>query len=93
VVKENGMTIEELDVKLPTMLDSLSLRNRAYQVLYVLGDTPGDVRTLTDGEAACLVGIVQDMLETDEEWSGLQVVIGSAMSMRMLEYVASGSTR
>jgi hypothetical protein len=73
------------------MVDELSLRNRAYQVLYALGDTPGNVRTLTTGEAACLVGLVQDMLEADGEWNDLQVAIGSAMSMSMLTYVATGS--
>ena len=74
-------------------LDSLSLRSRAYQVLYALGETSSTVRTLTDGEAACLVGIVHDMLHEDSEWNDLQVAIGSAMSPRMLEYVASGSMR
>ena|ERR1017187_3328252 len=74
------------------LIDDLSLRNRAYQVLYALGDTSSTVRTLTSGEAQCLVGIVQDLplqlttgIPTD-----LDLFLYQHMSSGMIAYVAGG---
>jgi hypothetical protein len=71
------------------IIDSLSLSNRAYQVLYALGDTSATVRTLAPGEARCLVGIVQDIVERGY-CSTLDMLLGTRMSKGMLLYVAEG---
>ena len=76
------------------MIDDLGLRNRAYQVLYALGDTAATVRTLTSGEAACLVGIVGDLLDERAhpllQWTELDELLYHRMSPRMIQYVAEG---
>lgn len=69
-------------------LDELTVKNRAYQVLYALGDTSWEVRTLTIGEARNLVGIAQDL------WMGrcetaLDIMLLQRMSRGVLEYVGS----
>ena len=73
------------------MIDSLSLRNRAYQVLYALGESSSTVRTLTAGEAACLVGIVQDIGFADRKLTESEHAVLSGMSASMVLYVATGS--
>lgn len=71
------------------IVDHLCLVNRAYQVLYALGDTSSTVRTLTPGEAACLVGIVSDLLDDrHSDWTALDDVLYQAMSPGMILYVA-----
>lgn len=69
------------------VIDHLSLLNRAYQVLYTLGENSSTVRTLDPGEAAALVGIVQDIRErgclTQLDW-----VLQESMSPGMNDYVA-----
>ena len=77
-----GATLPEVYAK--PVVDSLMLRNRAYQVMYALGDT--FPRTLTDGEAACLVGIVQQL--TQEPITMLDRVLLSTMSRGMIAYVS-----
>lgn len=73
------------------MIDSLSLRSRAYQVLYALGADPSTVRTLTTGEASCLVGIVQGMEKDGYSHSRLDTYLFTHMSASMRQYVATGS--
>lgn len=70
------------------IINGLGLSNRAYQVLYALGDTSSTVRTLTSGEAACLVGIVQDLLDTEKPWTELDYILFGRMSRGMIAYVA-----
>jgi hypothetical protein len=70
------------------MIDHLCLANRAYQVLYALGETSSTVRTLEPSEAACLVGIVQDLLAPDKEFTELDCFLFGAMSRGMIAYVA-----
>lgn len=65
------------------IVDSLTLRNRAYQVLYALGEDSATVRTLTDGEAACIVGLVAAMDGT----TYLELMLARRMSPRMIAYV------
>jgi hypothetical protein len=72
------------------MIDSLSLRSRAYQVLYALGADPSTVRTLTTGEASCLVGIVQDIGFAQRPPTTLEQVLVDGMSVAMMWYVATG---
>jgi len=69
-------------------VDELTLRNRAYQVLYALGEDSSTVRTLTTGEAACLVAIVQQL--TSAPQTELDRVLVSKMSPRMIDYIAGG---
>lgn len=69
-------------------LDELTIKNRAYQMLYALGDTSWEVRTLTMGEARSLVAIAQDL------WMGrcetaLDIQLLQNMSRGCLEYVGS----
>jgi len=69
------------------VIDDLCLRNRAYQVLYALGDS--DPATLYPGEAAVLVGIVQQLKQ--EPITVLDRILLSKMSKGMIEYVAGES--
>ena len=71
------------------MINDLGLSNRAYQVLYALGDTSSTVRTLEPGEAACIVGIVQDIYY-GHPVTPLDFLLVGCMSTRMIEYVAEG---
>lgn len=70
-------------------LATLELKNRAYQVLYALSDTPETVRTLTANEALHLVSLVEDVLG-GQRVTDLDNLLASRMSRRMLEYVAHG---
>jgi hypothetical protein len=82
------MTIGEL-------VDDLTLRNRAYQALYLLGDNPSTVRTLLPGEAAMWVGIAREVeagdRSTDVHRRVAEAVAGRGRSgQAMLRYVATG---
>jgi hypothetical protein len=80
-VLPEAMQLQE--ASLVKIVDSLTLRNQAYQVLYALGDDPSTVRTLSDGEAACIVGLVRDM----DGSTYLEQMLARRMSPRMIEYV------
>jgi hypothetical protein len=68
-----------------SLIDDLALRNRAYQVLYALGEDSSTVRTLTSGEAACLVGIVEQL--TSAPHTDLDALLVARMSPTMIDYV------
>ncbi len=71
------------------ILSDLQLVNRAYQVLYALGDEAHTVRTLEPEEAQCLVGIVQD-IQGGHAQTGLDITLLARMSPGMIAYVAKG---
>ena len=70
-------------------INGVCLVNRAYQVLYALGDDSSTVRTLTSSEASALVGIVQDIYSGHRE-TPLDLMLSESMSRGMLRYVAEG---
>lgn len=77
------------------LLDDLTLRNRCYQLLYLLGDNPSTVRTLLPGEAAMWVGMAQEVeagdRSTDVHRRVAEAVAGRGRSgQAMLRYVATG---
>jgi hypothetical protein len=71
------------------IIDHLCLSNRAYQVLYALGDTSSTVRTVEPSEARCLVGIVADIRD-GRRVTELDHFLATKMSKGMLSYVAEG---
>lgn len=86
---EGGMIDKLFRAALPevfsrSIVDDLSLRNRAYQVLYALGDE--SPATLYPGEAAVLVGIVRQLHQ--EPVTMLDRILLSKMSHGMIAYVA-----
>jgi len=68
------------------IVDSLTRKNRAYQVLYALGDK--DPRTLTMGEANCLIGIVSQLHE--RPMTQLDRILAVNLTERMQHYIAEG---
>jgi hypothetical protein len=71
------------------LIDNLNLRNRAYNLLYSLGQDPGDVETLTDEEAQRLVKLADEVyrLEGDTFFHRL---IRTRVPVHHLRYVATG---
>jgi hypothetical protein len=89
-VIDNGRSVRVTvnGVSPQTLIEDLCLVNRAYQVLYALGETSSTVRTLEPGESRCLVGIVQDLLDESKEWTELDSILFGRMSRGMIAYVA-----
>lgn len=71
------------------ILDELATVNRAYQVLFALGETSWTVRTLTVSEAEAIVAIVQDLAMGRCE-TILDRMLYHLMTPTMLEYVSGG---
>jgi hypothetical protein len=70
-------------------LAHLSFVNRAYQVLYALGDSSATVRTLEPSEAFALVALVADVRD-GQRLTALDDLLAAKLSPRMISYVASG---
>lgn len=73
----------------PQIIDELSLRNRAYNLLYALGESPATVRTLAPGEAERLITLAT------EAYVGLgdtyfHRLIAARVPVNQLRYVATG---
>jgi hypothetical protein len=71
------------------IVDDLTLRNRAYQVLYALSDSQ-KVRTLTTPEACAIIDIVSDIRDRGPV-TFLDRLIWSKMSDAGMRYVVEGS--
>lgn len=82
---------ESFAITVDEMVDSLTLRNRAYQVIYALADHRNDPefypRTLTDSESLAIVGIVQDV-QSGRRVTPLDVILAERLSPGVQEYVA-----
>jgi hypothetical protein len=78
-----------IPISAAALLDDLTLRNRAYQILYLLGDDPSTVRTLLPGEAAMWVGIAGDVLRGDRS-TDIHCRLAAACKPAMLNYIATG---
>jgi hypothetical protein len=84
-----------IPISAAALLDDLTLRNRCYQLLYLLGDDPSTVRTLLPGEAAMWVGIAREVeagdRSTDVHRRVAEAVAGRGRSgQAILRYVATG---
>ena len=72
-----------------SIIDSLTLSNRAYQVLYALGDDSSTVRTLAAGEAFALVQIASDIFDGHIQ-TPFDRVLSNSIHPGVLRYVATG---
>lgn len=71
------------------MLNDLKLRNRAYNLLYMLGDAePATVRTFLPGEAARLILTAWEAQQGERSTPLHQRI--AQLDPRRLEYVVSG---
>jgi hypothetical protein len=84
-----SVRVSVAEVPPTAIIQDLCLSNRAYQVLYTLGDTSHTVRTVEPGEARCLVGIVADIRD-GRRVTELDRFLASKMSNAMMLYVAEG---
>lgn len=71
------------------IVDRLSMANRAYQVLYALGDTPATVNSLSLDEAKMWIDIAQSVINGDRS-TEIRKRLAATMSTAMLRYVATG---
>ena len=86
LIFESGRTVE---METPELIECLCLRNRAYNLLYALGETPATVRTLEPGEESFLVSCAK-RVEAGKVESQLEQEIASKVPPAQLHYVATG---
>lgn len=71
------------------IVDRLTMANRAYQVLYALGDTPATVNAVSLDEAKMWIGVAQSVIDGDRS-TEIRKTLAEKMSPAMLRYVATG---
>jgi len=82
------MTKNGLGISAEEMVEQLSLRNRAYNLLYAFGESPLTVQTLSPREAKRIVEMAQSAFRGDE--GTFQSFIRKGMKPYQLRYVATG---
>lgn len=71
------------------IVDELTTRSRAYQVLYYLGSTPETVRTLRRGEAQIWIDLAQEVLDGKRD-SAAHMQLAEKCGPAMLRYICTG---
>lgn len=74
------------------IIDELTTRSRAYQVLYYLGSTPETVRTLRPGEAQIWIDLAQEVLDGKRHTEAHRE-LAQKCGAGMLRYICSGVMR